>query len=79
MRSQFSAASATLKLGDAKRGYFNIVFDATLTKPVNEEVEFVWQFQDAQGNPIENNSDYFVPGDKFTKEYIVIAYKDWAP
>ena len=77
--SQISAASTTLKLTQASKGYFNIVFDVTLTKPVNKEIKFVWEYRDAEGNVLETNSDYFVPGDKFNKEYMVIAGNEWAP
>jgi hypothetical protein len=76
---QISAASTTLKLMKASKGYFNIVFDVTLTQPVNKEIKFVWEYRDAEGNVLETNSDYFVPGDKFNKEFMVIAGNEWAP
>lgn len=77
--NQISAANTTLKVLTASKGWFNIVFDVTLTKPVNKEIEFVWEFKDADGNTLERSSDYIVPGDKFNKEYMVTANKEWAP
>lgn len=77
--NQISAANTTLKVLTASKGWFNIVFDVTLTKPVNKEIEFVWEFKDADGNTLERCSDYIVPGDKFNKEYMVTANKEWAP
>ena len=73
---QFSAAKATLKVIEGESAYFNIVFDATLTNPVNNEVEFKWEYLDATGTCLQIGSDYLVPGKKIHKEYTVAANKE---
>lgn len=73
---QFSAAKATLKAIENESAYFNIVFDATLTKAVNDEIEFKWEYLDATGTCLQIGSDYFVPGKKIHKEYTVAANKE---
>ena len=73
---QFSSAKAMLKVIEGENAYFNIVFDATLTKPVNSEVEFKWEYRDATGTCLQIGSDYLVPGKKIHKEYTVAANKE---
>jgi len=76
--SQISSANVTLKATDKERAYFNLVFDVTLTQPVNEEVSFKWEFMDAEGNVLESYNDYITPSDKFNNEWMVTANLDWS-
>ena len=77
-KSQIADASVKLKVMEADRAYFYFVFDVTLTKPVNKEVEFKWVYMDAEGNELQTSSDYIVPGDKFNKEWMTMAVKDFS-
>lgn len=77
--SQISSANVTLKATDKELAHFNIAFDVTLTQPVNKQVSFVWKFMDAEGNELESYNDYITPGEKFNKEWMVTADRDWAP
>ena len=75
--NQISAATATLKVSEADRGFFNFVFNVTMANPVNKEVLFKWVFMDAEGNELQTSSDYLTPGEKMTKEYMVIPSDDY--
>lgn len=75
---QISSANVTLKLTDKERGLYNMVFDVTLTKPVNKGISFVWEFRDAEGNVLETYNDYITPGDKFNKEWMISADLNWS-
>ena len=76
--NQFSSANVTLKATEKERGFFNLVFDVELTKPVNTEINFVFEFRDAEGNVLETYNDYITPGDKFNKEWMVTPNQEWA-
>ncbi|MBR5656165.1 MAG: hypothetical protein IKW98_05720 [Prevotella sp.] len=70
-KNQISDANVKLKVEDAERGNFFLVFDVTMAKPVNKEVEFKWLFMDAEGNELEQYSDYITPGEKISMERMV--------